>query len=216
MKHTLLILFFIALIGELIGIHMDSMSRWITKPLVVALILIYYVVISRMKQPLMMLALVSAMLGDLFMLLPDGAGFTLGLFVFLIMHLILISLFNKTRENAQSSQKLIIAGPTFIVGIGGAIYLVPQAGSLNIAVGLYTLAITMMAVFAVLRVKKIPGYWMVVIGAILFMLSDLLIGFTRFVAPVPMGEVAIMALYGIGLFLIVEGYVKGDDVLVQL
>jgi len=131
-------------------------------------------------------------------------------------HLILISLFNKHRENAQSSQKLMIAGAILLAGIGGALYLVPQAGALNIAVWVYTLAITAMAIFAVLRVKKLPGYNMVLIGAILFMLSDLLIGFTRFIAPVPMGEVAIMALYGTSLFLIVEGYVKGDAVLVDL
>lgn len=195
---------------------MDSMSRWITKPLIVATLLIYYVVVSKMKHPLMMLALVSAMLGDMFMLLPDGAGFTLGLFVFLIMHVILISLFNKHRENAQSSQKLLMAGAVTAAGLGGAIYLVPQAGSLNIAVGVYILGIILMAIFAVLRVRKLPGYTMVVVGAVLFMLSDLLIGVTRFVTPVPMEGVAIMALYGLGLFFIVEGYVRGDALLVQL
>lgn len=216
MKRILLVLFFIALVGELVGVHMDSMSRWITKPLVVAILLIYYVVVSKMKHPLMMLALVSAMLGDMFMLLPDGAGFTLSLFVFFVMHLILISLFNQHRENTQSSQKLLMAAAIFVAGLGGAFYLVPQAGSLNIAVGVYLLGITLMTIFAVLRVRKLPGYSMVVIGAILFILSDLLIGITRFVTPVPLSGVGIMALYGIGLFCIVEGYVKGDEVLAQL
>jgi len=216
MKWTLLILFFVALIGELIGIQMDSLSRWVTKPLLVVILLIYYVVVSRMKHPLMMLALVSALLGDLFMLLPDGAGLSISLVVFTLTSVIFAALFNKHRENAQSSAKMGLAGVLLLIGIGSAYTLIPKADGLNILIGLHTVAATIMAIFATLRVNKLPGYQMVVGGSVLFMLSGILVGYTRFVAPIPMEGVLITALYGLGLFFIVEGYIKGDAVLVDL
>ena len=50
------------------------------------------------------------------------------------------------------------------------------------------------------------SFWFVLVGATLFVLSDSLIAVSKFVAPFPMSGILIMATYGIGQYLIVEGF----------
>ena len=48
----------------------------------------------------------------------------------------------------------------------------------------------------------------VIIGAALFVISDSMIAISKFVMSFPMDGVLIMATYGVGQYLIVEGFLK--------
>lgn len=217
MKRTLTIIFFVAFIVDVLGTYFDSPSKWVTKSLIAVVLLILYVVCSKVKSPKMMLALVTALLADMFMLLPDGAGFNLGMGVYLMTHLILASLFNDTRHKSQSSTKLIGVAAVIVSGVLAAFFILPNtAGNVQIGSGLYIVAACLMTIFAILRMDKIPGYPLVVLGSILFMLSSLIIGVDRFVTEIPYGDVFSAIAYGLGLYLIVEGYIMGDKAIAEL
>jgi uncharacterized membrane protein YhhN len=216
MKRTLTILFFIALVAEVVGIYLDSDIKWMTRPLVTTMMIIYYAVISEAKAPLLLLGLVAALLGDMFLLLPEGAGFTLWAFVFILTYVIIATLYNKVRQGtiASSSYPMLIGAVVLVGGIGA--YIFTNTDQLKILLAIQALAGLLMIALSILRVKKLPGYQMVVLGSVLFVAGHLLTSVFHMVTDIEYGTLLAAILYGIGIYLIVEGSVKGDEVLVQL
>ncbi len=216
MKRTLTILFFIALAIEVVGIYLDSDIKWMSRPLVTTMMIIYYAVISRAKAPLLLLGLVAALLGDMFLLIPEGAGFTLWAFVFILTYLIIAAFYNKIRQGsiASSSYPMLI-GATVLVGAVGA-YIFSNTDQLKILLTIQAIAGLLMIALSILRVKKLPGYQMVILGSVLFVAGHLLTSVFHMVMDIEYGSLIAALLYGGGIYLIVEGSVKGDEVLVQL
>lgn len=210
MKKTLTLVYFIVLIAELIGVYAESVSRWITKPLLMTILIIYYVSVSKTKYPAMMLALITALLGDLFLLIDVGNIFVVALFCFLIVHLMYTNIFKKQMDQIETIDwigSLSVVGSGILIGT----YIIPQTGSLKVQVSIYICVIVLMAVMAILRNRQLAGYVMVVIGALLFLVSDTVLAIDKFVTPFYLGNVIIMATYGLAQYFIVDGYIKGES-----
>lgn len=147
-----------------------------------------------MPWVLLMAALGGSLAGDVFLMFP---GFFIpGLVSFLVAHLFYVVLF-KSGQTWFPHRGALAA----TLGIGVAMYAFLWAGGLPPAlrapVAAYVLVIALMAAQAIGRatvLRDAPSV-MVAVGAGFFMLSDSLLATNRFVTPLPMAQVWVLATY---------------------
>ena len=161
-----------------------------------------------MSWVLLMAALGGSLAGDVFLMFP---GFFIpGLVSFLVAHLFYVVLFKSGQ--AWFPHRGALAAT---LGIGVAMYAFLWAGGLPPAlrapVAAYVLVIALMAAQAIGRatvLRDAPSLW-VAIGAGFFMLSVSLLATNRFVTPLPMAQVWVLATYYAAQALIVAGMLRG-------
>lgn len=100
--------------------------------------------------------------------------------------------------------------PIVLAGTGLLVVLYPHLGELRIPVVVYALVLVIMVLNALFRYGRTPNssFWLVFIGAFLFMLSDSLLAINKFKAPIPQGGIWIMTSYISAQYLIVEGIIR--------
>ncbi len=160
------------------------------------------------SEVLILAALFFSWLGDLFLMVRLPEFFIYGLGAFLIAHLFYISVFIKDTEwkwirilPLIAYLGLLLAGP-----LNGVL-----PAELKIPVYVYILVISIMGAMAAMRKSTISGYEPIVIGAVLFILSDSFIAINKFSSPVPNSGFWIMSTYGLAQFFIVKGYLKSNS-----
>jgi len=140
-------------------------------------------------------ALTASLAGDVFLMLPTNA-FIPGLASFLVAHLCYIALFRQGVGWFPSRTALVV---TLIFGGAMLLVLWPNLGDpvLRGAVTVYVLVICLMAAQAIGRASRLrdPGAILVALGACVFMASDTLIAINRFVTPVSLSSLWILASY---------------------
>lgn len=150
-------------------------------------------------------ALAGSLAGDVFLMFQ---GFFIpGLVSFLVAHLFYVALFKSGQ--AWFPHRGALAAT---LGIGVAMYAFLWAGGLPPAlrapVAAYVLVIALMAAQAIGRatvLRDAPSL-LVAVGAGFFMLSDSLLATNRFVMPLPMAQVWVLATYYAAQALIVSGW----------
>ena len=117
--------------------------------------------------------------GDLFLGLPGG-WFIYGLVVFLLGHIAYCVAFGIYGLNLNWT----LAGAAIVVAavIGVSIWLGDATGNLRYPVYAYMLVISAMVALSIGARGNGPSWWLV-IGAVLFYVSDLFVARQRFVAP---------------------------------
>lgn len=155
---------------------------------------------------LLLTGLVFSLAGDVLLMGPANL-FVPGLVCFLLAHLMYIALFRIgvglfPRPRALAATLLIGAGMYAFLWQGG----LPVA--LRIPVGFYVVVIACMAAqaigrAAVLRSSDPAALW-VAVGACFFMLSDALLAINRFVSPLPLASLWVLATYYTAQMLIVR------------
>ena len=142
------------------------------------------------------IGLALSAVGDVLMELPGA--FLFGLGVFLGAHLAYAAAFLAEARRAALLRSL----PFVTFAVAGWLALRPGVGELAVPVALYVAAIgaMMWRAAAAIGVPGRSGTARVaaLVGAVLFAVSDLLIGLDRFRAPIPHGKVAILTLYWLG------------------
>ena len=125
--------------------------------------------------------LVLSLLGDGLLLGEGESWFTGGLVAFLLAHVCYAICFKDAREDNHEipvAQKyLLITLGMVMVGIAVLLFLHKSLESMLAPVALYILVITVMAVRAMNRFRKASerSYGLVLLGAVLFMVSDTLL-----------------------------------------
>jgi uncharacterized membrane protein YhhN len=157
----------------------------------------------RQREKLLAVALLFSAVGD-GLLAIDGAGlFVPALASFLMTHLLYAALFVRLYKNAPfvlgAWRKAIMLLP-IVIAVGYSTILWPNLGALTIPVLLYICAIVAMTVLS-FRVHTI----VVPIGALLFMTSDSLIAYERFIQHAPWLGPAVWITYAVAQQLIVYG-----------
>ena len=118
-------------------------------------------------------------------------------------------------QDRISDKKMVIfkSIPVLSLTILVIMFLWSGLGDLKITVTIYALAISLMVISALIRKTSVEWYGPVVIGVILFLISDALIAVSKF------GNFAdgilkylIMATYMIAQYLIVRGIVEKNQV----
>ncbi|MDM0114906.1 lysoplasmalogenase family protein [Variovorax sp. J22R133] len=152
---------------------------------------------------LLVAGLVASLAGDVFLMWPQF--FVPGLVCFLCAHLAYIALFSM-GVGLFPRRKALAA--TLAVGV--AMYAVLWWGGLPIGlrapVGLYVVVIACMAGQAIGRASVLgdPGARAVALGACFFMVSDTLLAINRFVTPLPLASLWVLATYYAAQWLILR------------
>jgi uncharacterized membrane protein YhhN len=137
---------------------------------------------------LLALALFLSSCGDVILALGSGY-FLAGLSAFLCAHLVYIALFLK---HSGKRRRLVFPALLLLYGVVFGAWLAPSLGALRIPVFCYIAAILAMAAAAYRANHRSP---LVLYGAILFLISDSLLGAARFKTPVPFSGILVWITY---------------------
>ncbi len=218
----LLALYFLVGFLELISIVGDySFLHHFTKPLLMPVLAGFYLMSIKNSNTaiswFVLISLFFSWLGDVFLMYQshDQLYFMLGLGAFLIAHILYIVCYirmtNDTEIDKEKRPRLA-RYDFFLVLIWLTLIsvLFPVLGEMKIPVTLYSMTITGMALTALHRYQKTTtqSFWMVVGGALIFMLSDSMIAINKFLEPITYAGVWIMITYIIAQYLIVNGLIK--------
>ncbi|MEM8707266.1 MAG: lysoplasmalogenase [Actinomycetota bacterium] len=178
------------------AVYEDRLSvEFIAKPLVVIGLIgaaLAVDVSDGVVRGLVVAALGASLVGDVVLMTPD-ARFEAGVFAFLIAHVLYITAF---LESGPLEIGAAVAAAVLIIGIGfGAVpQIIEGARShgpiVQTGVTVYIGVIAVMAVLA--AATTVPA---AVVGGGLFLASDALLGWNRFVHPAPGGRVLVHATY---------------------
>jgi uncharacterized membrane protein YhhN len=190
------------------------MLHYLSKPLLMPVLLLYFRAswsgsLRERSAIIMQLAIVFSWLGDVFLMLTGEQWFIPGLGSFLVAQLLYAYLFSRDNKGWLTKNPGWIA--PFVLYAGGLLYLIwPGLGALWVPVCIYASAIMLMAVTALNRkgVVSQQSFQLVLIGAILFVISDSFIAINKFAYPFEASRLVIMGTYISAQFLIVVGYVK--------
>lgn len=182
----------------------------VSKPMIMASLLGFYISTAKPPSNVFTLALIAALFGDIFLMFPNETFFMLGLGAFLFMQVIYSFIFLSYRQAANSLQKT----GAFLVLLFSCIFLYaawPFLAEMKLPVSLYTLCISTMVITALLGKTDSAGYTFITLGAVLFMISDSLLAWNKFVSPLSLADPAIMLSYMGAQFLIVSGVILNTN-----
>ena len=188
------------------------------KPLTMAIAIVFVAVHAHSTgatarfYALLLGALVFSLVGDVFLMLP-GNYFIPGLASFLVAHVFYIALFRQGQGWFPSKRALV-----GVLAVGAAMYSIVWGGLhdpvLKVAVAAYVGVISLMAAQAIGRTTTTgdaASRW-VAMGACVFMVSDSLIAINKFVTPVALSSLWILATYYAAQILIVHNARPADTV----
>jgi uncharacterized membrane protein YhhN len=203
-KHLQLFYVIVAIL-DIVGLTYYEDMRFITKPALMIILMAYYFLYAVNFKILFLLALLFALMGDIFLL---GEGFTYflcGLGSFFIMQILYSFVFYSSKAKIVIQD---ILGSVFLLVYGAILItlLWPNlSSSLKLPVSLYSVAIIFMAYFAMIRKKSNATYVPVLLGSLLFIASDSLLALNEFTDFINHAGLGVMATYIAAQFLIVTG-----------
>lgn len=202
--------------GVLLAIHIGALlanvplAATLTKPLLVPCLIGLVWLDNRTARGhgIILAALFFSWLGDVLLMLPDEDFFVGGLVAFLSAHIFYIWIFSRgaTLHSLRILPFLMYAGLLMAGPLYGKL---PE--NLQIPVYSYVAVITLMGIVASLRDTQRPGYELVLIGSILFILSDSFLALNKFSTPLPLVGFWVMLTYGLAQYFIVKGYLAGQS-----
>lgn len=206
--------FGIILIVELIVVsNLELLQfRIFTKPLVVGSLLVFFLMqeVDKKTKMLVTAALIFSVIGDV-QLIYSGESDSLfvgGLAAFLVAHIMYIIQFSRTRNKDVGFLAPFLV--LLVYAISMFWYLSDSLHDMAIPVAVYIVVFLAMILFAYLRDDSMTdnSYIYILSGALLFMLSDSIVGITRFKSDIPFSGPLVMGIYGTGQLLMVLGILK--------
>lgn len=193
----------------------------VTKPLILPFLAGYYVASSSFPRSMQLLAaLFACWVGDIALMFA-GYGevwFMDGLVAFLVGHVLYVITYRRFRwESTETGlspvQKIRFSLPVVLAGTGLIVVLYPVLGALKVPVAIYATIMMIMMMNAIFRFGRTPSksFWLVLLGALLFMASDSILAINKFMAKIEMSGVLIMTTYISAQYFIVEGLLKHKD-----
>jgi len=164
--------------------------EYVAKPAALAALLVFASTGSG-ASPLLIAALCLGLLGDIYLMLPVDL-FIAGLGAFLVGHLAYIADFHAALGWRLIWFAVMVAAT---YPVSRRIVRAVSDGTLRLAVMVYLAVISFMAASAIAS-----GSFAAAIGAVLFVASDAIIAWDRFVAPKSWARVAIIVTYHLGQF----------------
>jgi uncharacterized membrane protein YhhN len=137
--------------------------------------------------------------------------FIIGLACFLLAHIMYIIVFFITPgKNSILSNRIYLIIPVIIYGIGLVSYLYADLADMRLPVILYSVVILTMLAGAINRIEKVKrdSYYLVLAGAILFVISDSAIAVNKFSHQFESSGIIIMSTYIFAQYFIVIGYIR--------
>jgi len=154
-------------------------------------------------------------IGDIILLFADIGEiyFIMALVAFLIAHLAYCALFNKQNTGEMHLNKIVFGIGSIIIAlyfIGMVCFLMPNLGTLKIPVIVYACVISIMLLFAFngYLIWKKRAALLILLGALVFVLSDSILAINKFSKPIEKSSFFIMLTYLVAQYLIVIGVLK--------
>jgi uncharacterized membrane protein YhhN len=175
--------------------------RLISKPLIVSSLLIWYIMQTQeLQRPVILTALMFALIGDIFLLFDYPLFFQLGIAAFLIMQICYINFFKSYFKKPEGNY-LYYTIAVAAVAILFNILFFEKLGDYKWPVVIYSIAIATMVSFGLNQ--QLSKY--IVTGSILFLISDFTLAFNKFVAPNAVLPYIVMLSYAAAQYFIVKG-----------
>lgn len=155
---------------------------------------------------LLVIALALSSLGDVLLDWPADL-FVPGLGAFLIAHLCFVGLFGQFRPKPVrwAPWQLLSVAALVCFSLGFTWYLLPAVGPIGPAVMAYIGAITAMVFSAVVARWRTP---LVIAGAVLFLVSDTVLGWHKFRGPFPLRQFIVWPTYYLAQLCITLGMLR--------
>ena len=209
----------------LVGVFNVSMiylgeTEWATRskpflmpPLMLALIIQTHLKTNNMRW--LLAGVVFGWMGDLFLMQQGSLFFALGLFSFLIGHLIYICVFAQEVIEKKKSHYIMEKAywilPYIALWIFCVILLSKHIEDFPVfPIYLYAFVIFLMSITAINRWNAVSksSWWLVFLGSLFFIISDLSLSVKTFITPFENSSLLIMSTYILGQGLIVYGCFK--------
>lgn len=209
-----LVAFLLAAAGNILAEQRQStIGRYLTKPLLMPLLAIFYAQSAIKPAGLILAALFCAFLGDVFLLWSEKQLlFTAGLFSFLLGHVFYIIVFGQSVRSLSGVPVWFCISLIPYGVYGFLIYRIisPNLQALKVPTVLYMIVIIVMSFSSLLRVWVFNGYsfWLPFLGSLLFLTSDSLLAIQNFKAKIRNGEVLVMGTYVWGQLSIILGLLR--------
>ena len=206
-RNQTLFYFVLSAVNIIAGIIENVWIGYITKPLLMLTLAFFYFQYSQKtlnnRDKIVLGALLFSCLGDTFLMF-QGANpnfFLFGLGAFLLAQVCYVVLFQ--REGKPNYLRWI----PFVLYSSLLLFILLNkiTSDLRIPIIVYSLVITMMGIRSSERQVSQKSYQLVLVGAVLFIISDSLIALSKFVASFPLAGVWIMLTYVIAQYLIIKG-----------
>lgn len=177
----------------------------LTKGALVASIMTWYIVNVSRQNKSYIIALIFALTGDLLLAFGTNEAFLLGMGAFAVMQILYISIFLRGYVKPSGwklyiSIALLLIYLIFIFGFGS------KFKELYVPIAIYGALLTTMTITAV-NIRSL-GFSPISIGALFFLLSDVLIGIDKFIIALPMEHFLIITTYCIAQYLIAYGLIE--------
>ena len=216
-KRFWIILFLIILFIDIAAVYFKNESlRYISKPLLIPLLIVYFIFNTRpYLSPLkrwIVLALVFSWAGDVLLMFESMSPdfFIPGLVAFLIAHIFYILFYESIirHENLKKNYWWFI--PVLIYYVSIIYILSPHLGDMKLPVRIYGIVISYMLIQALqtAMIKNAVAAGLMIAGSVLFITSDSLLAINKFHGSFEYAGVAIMLTYGIAQLLITLGAVR--------
>lgn len=212
----------IFLIASLIFAALESLALWkhwsrleyVAKPAVMIFLFIWLAASTGMNGSLIWfgLGILFSLLGDVLLMISLDRMFLAGLVAFLLAHIAYLIGFNIPLP-VFSAWSLVFA---VMVGLGGTriIRRILDAignGRMRKPVVVYSVVISLMLLSAMMKLTDVT--WianasaLVSLGAFLFYLSDIVLAWNKFVAPIQHGRIYNIGLYHLGQITLIAGVI---------
>jgi uncharacterized membrane protein YhhN len=149
--------------------------------------------------------------GDVALEFTEYDMFILGLVCFLIAHIMYSIVFYDTYgQNYLQGKRMLLIIPVIVYGLLLISFLYRDLGGMRFPVIIYTLVILTMLTGAINRKEKVNkvSFYLVLGGAILFVLSDSAIAVSKFSFQFKSSGIVVMSTYILAQYLIAIGYIK--------
>ena len=207
---------FLSLVGAVLyggGWYPDGLLwQVLAKASAVSFLILFVLVTSQSTNHLLLLlALTASVLGDVLLAIPAENSFLHGLLAFFIAHVFYVGLFLKNRlpiENVSNSRMQISALVVAAAGVGVFMLYGGNLGSMLIPVIAYSVVLTLMATSAMF--SRFPVK-LVGTGAILFLISDSILGAQTFLDVNLGGSLSVWVTYYLGQLFLALGVMLYDE-----
>lgn len=209
-------LFFVIVMIELFSNTISALSSFhnVAKPLILlSLILFFYLEGKQLEaktRKIMLLALAFSLVGDMLLMFDDISinYFLAGLISFLVAHIMYIIVFLQKKN--VLIKPVIFMAVLLIYALGLFYMLFDGLESMLLPVIVYILVILTMTIAASLRKGIVSNlsYNLVLIGALLFIVSDSFIAVNKFYNEIESSHLLIMSTYALAQYCIVMGILK--------
>ena len=218
MKRTIWLVLFIAFTAADIFLIISNIddNRWFTKIFIMPMLAGYLIASLESNKTIIfkwtITALIFSWAGDVLLMLEpqNNIFFIFGLVAFLIAHICYINFFKIVKHKEKIRTNWLLVVPIVVYYLSLIILLFSYLGNLKLPVIIYGFVISTMFALALhmQQLSQRKAGMSMMLGAILFIISDSVLAINKFYQQFDLAGVIIMLTYALAQLLIVLGAVR--------